>query len=77
MSHYWNPTNYNNRDDLVVPVELSDPQFFPEHTYDKVDKMFQKVQGGYPHEINPKKRWFRNESDYTEERLNDTAYFFR
>lgn len=20
MAHYWNPTNYNSRDDLVIPV---------------------------------------------------------
>lgn len=29
MAHYWNPTNYNNRDDTVIPIELSDPKIYP------------------------------------------------
>jgi len=33
MAHYWNPTNFNNRDDLVIPIELADPNIFP-HGFD-------------------------------------------
>ena len=29
MAHYWNPTNFNNRNDLVLPIEISDPKLFP------------------------------------------------
>ena len=36
MAHYWNPTNYNNRDDLVIPVELADPILYPHH-HDDMD----------------------------------------
>jgi hypothetical protein len=36
MAHYWNPTNFNNRDDLVVPLEISDPEVYP-HPFENID----------------------------------------
>ena len=36
MAHYWNPTNFNSRDDIIVPIELADPTIYP-HPEDKVD----------------------------------------
>lgn len=59
MAHYWNPTNFNNRDDLVIPIEISDPQIFP-HELDEVDQMHFLVQNSYPYELNVKTRWHRN-----------------
>lgn len=31
MAHYWNPTNYNNAEDLVIPKEISDPKLYPNY----------------------------------------------
>ena len=60
MAHYWNPTNYNSRDDLVVPLELSDPSIFPEHKLDEVDELYRLARGSYPYEINAKTRFYEN-----------------
>jgi hypothetical protein len=30
--HYWNPTNYKNKWDLIIPVELASPQKYPNKT---------------------------------------------
>ena len=63
MAHYWNPTNYNNSGDLVIPIELSDPAIFP-HDLDNIDKIYNLARGSYPFEINTKTRWYQNPSDF-------------
>jgi hypothetical protein len=60
MAHYWNPTNYNSRNDLVVPLELSDPSMFPEHKLDEIDELYKLIRGSYPYEINVKTRFYDN-----------------
>ena len=41
MAHYWNPTNYNNADDLIIPKELSDPELLQtDYQLDTLDKLF-------------------------------------
>ena len=75
MAHYWNPTNYNNRDDLVIPVELADPALFP-HTLDDMDELHLKARGSYPYEINTKTRWFNSSSNFEEEKSNLVAKMF-
>jgi hypothetical protein len=59
MAHYWNPTNFNNPQDLTVPIELADPATYP-HAYDSMDKLHFAVQGAYPHELNVPKRWYKD-----------------
>ena len=59
MAHYWNPTNYNNSGDLIIPIELSDPAIFP-HDFDNIDELYNLARGSYPFEINVKTRWFKN-----------------
>lgn len=55
MAHYWNPTNYNNRDDLVIPDELSDPKLFSSgYQLDTLDKLFFEVRKHHHYEINAK-----------------------
>lgn len=61
MAHYWNPTNFNNRDDLVIPIELADPEVFF-HELDKVDELHKIVRGSYPYEINVGTRWYNEPS---------------
>jgi hypothetical protein len=39
MAHYWNPTNYNNPQDLILPIEIADPSYYP-HDLDEMDELF-------------------------------------
>jgi hypothetical protein len=52
--HYWNPTNYKNRDDLLVPIELSSPTMYPKKQLDAVDRLYKAVLGYWPWETNVK-----------------------
>lgn len=52
IAHYWNPSNYNNDDDILLPIELADPKYFP-HDYDSMDKLYYAVNNYYPHQFRP------------------------
>ena len=60
MAHYWNPTNYNSRDDVVIPKEIADPTVFG-HVLDDVDTLFNLARKHYSYEMNAKTRWFDSE----------------
>ena len=78
MMHYWNPTHYNNRNDLVIPLELADPELYP-HELDEVDELHLIVQGSYPFEINTRRRWHSDVSHYDKNRdkFRDSFYVFK
>ena len=62
MAHYWNPTNFNNAGDVVIPPELADPKIYPQYKYqpDNMDKLNLAVQKSYPFEINIRNRWYND-----------------
>lgn len=85
MAHYWNPTNYNNRNDLVVPPELANPKLFPDNHYkfDAMDEFFRSVRGSYPFELNAQTRWYEKPEQYEDEKykfldkmVNEEKYFY-
>jgi hypothetical protein len=62
--HYWNPTNYKNKLDLVLPIELASPQQYPQKTIEAVDRLCRALLDQWPWEINiksklvtPKYKW--------------------
>lgn len=51
--HYWNPTNYKEIEDLVVPPELDIKRIA---SPDAMDRLMKKVRNHFPWEINVKTR---------------------
>jgi hypothetical protein len=59
MAHYWNPTNYNNAADLIIPDELSNPVLLQtSYKLDTLDQLFLLVRKHHHYEINAKHRWY-------------------
>lgn len=65
-AHYWNPTNYNNSQDLLIPIELANPADFP-HSLDSMDRLYCAVKGENVYEVNVPKRWYNDASKYDRE----------
>ncbi len=46
-AHYWNPTNFKDKRDFIVPIEIASPWDFPEKVIDTMDDLFYAVRGHY------------------------------
>ena len=55
-AHYWNPTNFLDKRDFIVPIEIASPWDFPEKVNDAVDDLFHAVRGHYSWQYSAKTR---------------------
>lgn len=59
-NHYWNPTNYLEDKDLVIPDELAAKVA----STDPIDLLFLAINKAYPWEVHTPRRWYNKESSY-------------
>lgn len=66
MAHYWNPTNYNNSADLVIPLELANPEVY-DHKLNNMGILYNAVKKEYPFEVNVPQRMYNNPKNFVQE----------
>lgn len=54
--HYWNPTNYENDEELTIPEELR--KKVDKTPYDNIDVLYHSINKAYPWCVYAPRRWF-------------------
>lgn len=78
-AHYWNPTNYKIKEEILFPPELANPKNNDDLHLDNMDKLLFAVRNHYAWDINVRTRFVTDDYKWDEkdivQRLRGVGYF--